>query len=118
MLTTYQWIFLITIILVTYAGGYYPLFRRGKARRAQGFPLGEAFTAGVFLALSLILMYPSASKLLNKSFPDFNYPIVSVLVLCVFLVLLGLEHVIKNFERESANTNSQLSNLINLGIIK
>ncbi|MCK5392398.1 MAG: ZIP family metal transporter [Deltaproteobacteria bacterium] len=71
--------------------------------------MGEAFTAGVFLALSLILMYPSASKLLNKSFPDFDYPIVSVLVLCVFLVLLGLEHIIKNIERKSANTNNQLS---------
>ncbi|MCH8013612.1 MAG: ZIP family metal transporter [Candidatus Dadabacteria bacterium] len=110
MLTTSQWIFLITIILVTYAGGYYPLFRREKARQAEGFPLGGAFTAGVFLALSLILMYPSASKLLNKSFPDFDYPIVSVLVLCVFLVLLGLEHIIKNFERKSASTNNQLSN--------
>jgi len=110
MLTTFHWFFLITILLVTYAGGYYPLFRREKARQAEGFPLGEAFTAGVFLALSLILMYPSAFQLLNKSFPDIDYPLASVLVLCVFLVLLGLEHIIKNFERKSTNTNNQLSN--------
>lgn len=110
MLTAFQWFSLITIILVTYAGGYYPLFLHEKDKDAGGYPLGEAFTAGVFLALSLILMYPAAFHLFDKAYPDIGYPLISLIVLCVFLVLLGLDHLIKNLEKNSTDKNNQLSN--------
>ncbi len=109
MLTTFQWISLISILLVTFSGGYFPLFYREKAKRARGFPLGEAFTAGVFLALSLTLMLPSASHLLGNAFPDADYPIASIIVIAAFLLLLGLEHITKHIREISEPTEYNLT---------
>jgi hypothetical protein len=47
------------IVAVTLAGGYYPLFGRSSVRDGPGMPLGQAFAAGVFLALALLAMGPS-----------------------------------------------------------
>ncbi|MFC1461627.1 ZIP family metal transporter [Verrucomicrobiota bacterium] len=93
MLTGIQWIYLICIILITFAGGYIPLFRQEEAKRKDGFPSGEAFTAGIFLALSLTLMLPSAFHLLGKALPDVDYPIASIIAILAFVFLLFLEHV-------------------------
>ncbi len=109
MLTTFQWISLISILLVTFAGGYYPLFRQEKAKKANGFPLGEAFTAGVFLALSLTLMFPSAIHLLDKAFPEVDYPIASIIGIAAFLFLLGLEHITKHIKYTSKSTGDELT---------
>ena len=109
MLTTFQWISLISILFVTFAGGYFPLFNQEKAKRAKGFPSGESFTAGVFLALSLILMFPSASHLLGKAFPDVDYPIASVILIAVFLFLLGLEHITNHIRKISEPTEYNLT---------
>lgn len=68
-LTTFQWISVASILLLACAGGYVPLFNRERARRPGGFPLGEAFTAGVFMVLSLLMMLPSALHLLGKALP-------------------------------------------------
>ncbi len=109
MLTTFQWVSLISILFVTFAGGYFPLFNQEKAKRAKGFPLGESFTAGVFLALSLTLMLPSASHLLGKAFPGADYPIASVILIAVFLLLLGLEHITKHIRETSEPTEYNLT---------
>jgi hypothetical protein len=37
----------------TFAGGYYPLLRRNGGLGTLEFPLGEAFTAGVFIVLGM-----------------------------------------------------------------
>lgn len=109
MLTPFEWFSLITILLVTFSGGYYPLFRQEKAKEPNGFPLGEAFTAGVFLALALTLMYPSAYGLLNKAFPNSNYPIVSIITVAAFLFLLGLEQITKHINKSRVTIQDDLS---------
>ncbi len=109
MLTNFQWFSLITILIFTYAGGLYPLLRQEKARQSKGFPLGQAFTAGVFIALSLTLMFPSALHLLNKAFPNLDYPLASVIAISAFLLLLGLEHITSNIHKKSNITNDKLT---------
>lgn len=74
-------------------GGYYPLFRRDLARSGDGFPLGQAFAAGVFLALSLSIMLPNGFHLFAKAFPNVHYPLASVFSLAAYLGMLVLGHV-------------------------
>lgn len=93
MLTAFQWFCLVSILAASFVEGFYPLFRQDKARSSGGFPLGEAFTAGVFIALSLTLMLPSSFQLLQTVFPSIEYPVTSIIVLTTFFVLLGLEHL-------------------------
>ena len=103
MLSTFQWICLLSILAATIAGGYYPLFNQEKARDRQGLPLGETFTAGVFLALALTLMLPSSLHLLNNTFPHFDFPLGALIAIVAFLGLLALEHKI-NHLRQSLST--------------
>lgn len=58
MLEEFKEIAMVVIFLISVGSGFYPLLKREKARAGGGFPLGEAFAAGVFLALSLTLMLP------------------------------------------------------------
>ena len=109
MLTTFQLISIVSILLITFAGGYFPLFHEDRAKKADGFPMGEAFTAGVFLALALTLMLPSASHQLTASFPGVDYPIASIIALAAFLFLLGLEHITRHIHQASVTTANQLS---------
>jgi zinc transporter ZupT len=109
MLTNFQWFSLITILLVTYAGGLYPLLRQQKARQSNGFPFGQAFTSGVFIALSLTLMFPSALHLLNKAFVDLDYPVASIIAIAAFLFLLGLEHITRHIHHKSKSIGDQLT---------
>jgi zinc transporter ZupT len=98
MLTTFQWIGLLSILAATFAGGFLPLMRRSKAGVRRGMALGEAFTAGVFLALALTLMLPSASHLLDKAFPGVDYPIASGVAIGAFLLLLGIGHMSQHIQ--------------------
>jgi len=109
MLTAFQWFCLVSILAATFAGGYYPLFRQDEARSATGFPLGEAFTAGVFIALALTLMLPSSLELLGKEFPTLDYPLTSLIVLVTFFFLLGLEHYSQRLGETLAGDEEQLS---------
>lgn len=109
MLTAFQWIFLLAILAATFAGGFYPLFQQDRAKGQQGFPMGEAFTAGVFLALALTLMLPSGLHLLSEAFPEADYPIASLMVTGAFLLLLGLEHVSCRIEHQALVESSELS---------
>jgi zinc transporter ZupT len=92
MLTTFQWVCFFSIFAMALAGGYYPLFRLDKNKSIQGFPNGEAFAAGVFLALSLTLMLPSGFHLFRKALPKLDFPVGSVIAIVAFLILLSIEH--------------------------
>ena len=59
----------ILILLITFAGAYMPLFNQEKAKKTRSFPLGQAFSAGVFLALALTLMLPSAFHIFRNVLP-------------------------------------------------
>jgi zinc transporter 1/2/3 len=88
-----DWFAFLIILIVACAGGYYPLFRPDRARQSDGLPLGQAFAAGVFLALSLTIMLPNGFHLFAKLWPTIHYPIASLFALGTFIFLLALAHV-------------------------
>lgn len=97
MLTGIQFTYLAIILLCTFAGGYLPLANPQRVRMGEGFPLGEAFSSGVFLALSLTMMLPSAFVVFRQAVPDMNYPWSSTIAIVAFLVLLAMEHLSGQF---------------------
>lgn len=99
MLTAFQWMCLFGILAAAFAGGLYPLLRPTKARDVAGVPLGEAFTSGVFLALALTMMLPSAFHVLGKAFPELDFPLAALIAVAAFLFLLALEHASHLVER-------------------
>lgn len=109
MLTGFQWLSLACILAVTLAGGYLPLVRRERARAARGFPMGQAFSAGVFLALSLTLMLPGGLKLLGKATGGWNFPLGALIAGAAFLLLLSLEHIVGHLRGEAGQDQAALS---------
>ena len=69
MLSNIQIFYLVAILLSAIAGGFLPLLKPEKVRTSDGFPRGEAFASGVFLALSLLMMLPS-SLIVNFAVPS------------------------------------------------
>lgn len=93
MLSEFQWISLAAILGVAIAGGYAPLAHPGRARSGGGFPLGQAFAAGVFLALALLIMLPAGNHLLGHAYPQMTYPLAPLLAAGAFLLLLAVDHL-------------------------
>jgi len=109
MLSALLWVYLISILFITLLGGSLPLMRKRGVSGGPAFPLGESFTAGVFLALSLAIMLPAGSHLLQVFVPQINYPLGSLLAIIAFMFLLSLEHLSihlseKNKRPESTQT--------------
>lgn len=106
MPTPWQWFFLVCILAVALAGGYLPLLRgeAGGDGRVREFPLGQAFAAGVFMALALALMLPASFHLLGRSFPGVPFPVASLLILAAYVTLLSLEHWVARLERDSGQS--------------
>jgi zinc transporter 1/2/3 len=109
MLTGFQWFSLIIILAGTFAGGFMPLLYPERARQVQGFTMGQAFSAGVFLALSLTMMLPSAFHLFSHAFPELDFPVASVITISAFLFLLFLEHAVDRL-RQSKKSEENGSN--------
>ena len=93
MLTVIQWVHLFIILLIAFAGGYIPFAKPGQVRSNGGFPRGEAFSSGVFLALSLTMLLPASFQIFQHALPDINYPIGSIIAIVAFLALLAMEHM-------------------------
>ena len=93
MLTDFQVISIICILAAALVGGYFPLARRELAMEPEGLPQGQAFAAGVFLALSLIIMLPHGLSLFGKAYPGIKYPLASLVAIAAFLFLVALSHV-------------------------
>jgi len=89
---TFQIVSFLCILIASIAGGFVPLTKRVQARSAESFPRGQAFTAGVFLALSLFIMLPAGLHLFQKVFPHIHYPLAVAVSLTAFLLLLAVEH--------------------------
>ncbi|MFH1394547.1 MAG: ZIP family metal transporter [Candidatus Omnitrophota bacterium] len=96
----FKWFSIFIIFFVAVLGGYYPLVKRDKSRGKKGLPTGESFTAGVFLALSLVIMLPAGLHLFGMSFPDINYPLAAIFVIASFLFLLALEQLSANLKQK------------------
>ncbi len=99
-MTGFEIFSIAAILAVTLAGGYLPLFRPKQARSTRGFPMGQAFAAGVFLALSLTLMLPSGMHLLPRALPEITYPLAPLFAALAFLLLLFVEHTTKRAHKD------------------
>ncbi|MDG2045841.1 MAG: ZIP family metal transporter [Halioglobus sp.] len=109
MLNAFQWFCLVSILAVTFAGGYYPLFHQDKARDKHAFGYGETFTAGVFLALALTLMLPSSMHLLSKALPNIDFPLGVLFAMVAFMGLLGMEQKINHLRQSLQPGKDELS---------
>lgn len=108
MLTPIQWIYLFIILLIAFVGGYYPFAKPEQVRSDGGFPRGEAFSSGVFLALSLTMLLPSSFHIFQQELPELNYPIGSVIAILAFLGLLAMEHMtMHSIGRERIRTENE-----------
>ncbi len=105
-MTLFDVLALFSILLVTFAGGYAPLFGR-KSGAAGSYPGAEAFTAGIFLALSLVIMLPAATHLLDVAWRT-DFPSASVISMLFFFLLLSIEHAVAHL-RFRINDRSQLT---------
>lgn len=94
MLTPIKLFYIVAILFAAIGGGYLPLARPEKARSAHGFHNGEAFASGVFLALALMMLLPSAFGVFHQVLPEQSFPIGSVGAIAAFLILLALEHAL------------------------
>lgn len=103
VLTWFQILSIVLILGITVAGGALPLLRL-RSREVGGFQLGSAFAAGVFLALSLIIMLPNGMHLFQKTLPDWPFPMASFLALLAFVFLLMVEHATKAPQDEDVVT--------------
>ena len=113
MLTITQTFYLVTIFLSAVVGGFLPLTKPGAVKSSNGFPRGEAFAAGVFLALSLLIMLPSAFSVFRQALPDVEYPVSSIIAVSAFLILLAIEHqtgqVLNERDAKPASPESDLA---------
>ena len=102
---SFQYAAILAILGISLAGGLPPLLRRGESLSGKGFPLGQAFAAGVFLALALVLMLPAAFHLWGKVLPGFDFPLASFLALCAFTILLWMEQIYLKTDREAGGAD-------------
>lgn len=108
MLTSFQWTAVICILAVTFAGGFLPLFQSQRARLRGAYPSGEAFTSGIFLALSLLMMLPSGLHLLQKAYPKFAFPLASLIAAVAFVLLLAIEQTIRYLRAKAKTQKTDL----------
>jgi len=108
-MSTFKWIALFSILFAGLAGGFYPLFKRDQARSEEGFPEGQAFASGVFLALALTIMLPTGSHLFGKAFPGVDYPISAVFAIVSFLFLLAIEHFSEHIKEAQGSGDKEIS---------
>ena len=93
MLTEVQVFYFFAVLGCVFLGGYLPLARPEQARSTEGFPKGEAFSSGVFLALALIMLLPASLTTFRQVWPDSGYPVASVITIAAFVILLAVEHL-------------------------
>lgn len=77
-----------------------PLFKQAKAKNTGSFPLGQVFSTGVFLALALTLMLPSALHIFKHIAPEITYPLASAIAILIFLTMLFLEHYTRHINNK------------------
>lgn len=89
---------IVVIVIATLVGGGKPL--RDNPSDAKAYPLGEAFAAGVFLALALAMMLPASFHLFERALPHVNEPIASLIAIGSMLILLGVSHLVRHMEQD------------------
>ena len=89
---------IVVILFATLLGGLKPL--RDSRSDMKAYPLGEAFAAGVFLALALVMMLPASFHIFERALPDVNEPIASLIAIVSMLILLAVSHLVRHLEQD------------------
>ncbi|MCZ6727038.1 MAG: ZIP family metal transporter [Acidobacteria bacterium] len=82
----------ILTLVVGWAGGALPLLKDRRGRQQGWIGGGNAFAAGLFLALGLLHFLPESAAAFSSR--GSTYPVASSLAIAAFLLLLLLEHVL------------------------
>ncbi|WP_462321276.1 ZIP family metal transporter [Halochromatium sp.] len=102
-----KWGSVFVVFLAAMAGGAIPLLSKKDLRPGAGFPLGESFASGIFLALSMLIMLPSAHAQLTKTPGIPPYPWAFLIAAIAFLALLAFEHLLTHIrERVEGSTDA------------
>ena len=96
-LTRIKWLYFVAILICVFASGLVPFMQPNTVRKSSGLAKREAFTSGVFLALALTMMLPSAFLGFQHALPTIKYPIASAIAIVAFLTLLAVEHLTGHF---------------------
>ena len=120
MLNMFQWVSFVSILGIALVAGYFPLFRRDLAIQPKGFPLGQAFTSGVFLGLSQAIMLPNGIHLFSKAYPGIQYHLAAMLAIAAFVILLAIGQTsgrnIANLESTESKTGPAIPVLMTVMI--
>jgi zinc transporter 1/2/3 len=90
--TSLKLLFVATIFLAGWLGGWIPLLRRQDSADSPFLSLGNAFAAGVFLGSGLIHLLSEAHE--SWTALGWDYPIAFVLAAAGFAIILLIEHVL------------------------
>lgn len=85
----------LAIFIVTLSAGWLPFVKRINTQNGVDFPIGEALASGVFLGVGLLHMLSDASQGFAEA--GYNYPFASLLAGAMFLFLLWLEHLGRDY---------------------
>lgn len=85
----------LAILFITLIAGGYPFLTRFKTNGHREFPIGEALACGVFLGAGLLHMLADSAEQFAQL--QFDYPIAFLLSAMMFLFLLWLEHLSRDF---------------------
>ena len=103
-----KWFSVLIIFLAAVAGGTLPVFSKKDIHPGQGFPLGEAFASGVFLALSMLIMLPAAHAQISKTPGLLSYPWAFLIATIAFLALLEFEHLLTHLKDRIEGSSSHM----------
>ena len=92
---TFKLLTALAIFIITLTAGWLPFVKRINMRMGIDFPIGEALASGVFLGVGLLHMLSDASK--GFATAGYDYPFASLLAGAMFLFLLWLEHLGRDY---------------------
>lgn len=92
------------IFIVTICAAWYPFARRISTQTYADFPIGEALACGVFLGAGLLHMLADASKGFMAA--EIGYPFAFLLAGIMFLFLLWLEHLGRDYYLHQSTESS------------
>ncbi|KIX10897.1 ZIP family transporter [Dethiosulfatarculus sandiegensis] len=88
------------IFLTGIAGGWTALKAHGQKSSQAFFNLGACLGAGVFLGAGLIHLLPDSFEAMREINPDLGYPLPALLAGCSVLLVLLLEKVVVNQDKQ------------------
>lgn len=100
---TFKLLTALAIFIVTLSAGWLPFVKRINMRMGIDFPIGEALASGVFLGVGLLHMLSDASKGFAEA--GYEYPFASLLAGAMFLFLLWLEHLGRDYYQHQHDHN-------------